>query len=344
CHKSFKISAKHPIVLLKDITTDKEPLSISSLIYCEEHPDEVVKAYCVDHSKPLCTLCATLSHRKCEDVVTIEKAASGIKKSKKVIELSTELKSTSKQLYDLIQSRKDFTTDFENETEAILTKVSTLKDNIVKHLNKIEEQVKDEIKLLKKEAGLKLSEKSTELESLKNTVDNWSNIIDTCLKHGSERQCLLELNKITENKVKFDDVFSKAISEMANVSILLETNDMTEQFAERVAAIGVVKLVETKASYPKLSFGKNVICFSENINVIKVIDLTGPNVYLSGIILKDTYVFTHSNSSKVLKYNHNGDCLTNLKLPNQPYDIDQMNNTTAAVSASFKIFFYHQHP
>ncbi|VDI02836.1 tripartite motif-containing protein 56 [Mytilus galloprovincialis] len=339
CHKSFKISAKHPIVLLKDIGTNKEPVIISSLIYCEEHSGEVIKAYCVDHSKPLCTLCATLSHRKCEDVITIEKAASGIKKSEKAIELSTELKETNKQLSDLIQSRKDLTTDFEKETEGLLTTISTIKDNIIKHLNKIENQIEDEIKSLKKEAGLKLSEQLQTLESLKSTVNNWTTIFDTCLQHGSEVQCLLELNRIYENKVKFGDAFTRGKSEMKNVSMLLETNDIAEKFAERVAAIGVVKLVETNASCPKLFIGKNVNLHSGNLNVIQVIDLTGPNVYLSGLFMKDTYVFTHSISSKVLKYSYNGNRLTELKLPNHPYDIDLMNDTTAAVSSKSNTFY-----
>lgn len=137
CHKSFKMTAKHPIMLLKDIVTNKETISISSLIYCEEHSGEVVKAYCVDHSIPLCTLCAILSHRKCEDVITIEKTASGITKSEQAMKLSTDLKETSKQLSELIQNRRDLKTDFEKEAEAIFTKVSTIKDNIVEHLNTI---------------------------------------------------------------------------------------------------------------------------------------------------------------------------------------------------------------
>ncbi|CAC5403472.1 TRIM56 [Mytilus coruscus] len=141
-NRSFRISAKHPIISLKDIGTKNETVIVSSLIYCEEHLGEVIKAYCVDHSKPLCTLCVTLSHRKCDDVIKIEKAASGIKKSQKAMELSIELKDTSIKLSHLIQNRKTNLTDFEKEAEAIRTKVSTIKDNIVKHLNKIEEQLR----------------------------------------------------------------------------------------------------------------------------------------------------------------------------------------------------------
>lgn len=44
--------------------------------------------------------------------------------------------------------------------------------------------------------------------------------------------------------------------------------------------------------------------------------------------MKDKYVFTDDKSSKVLHYSNQGDCLTELKLPSRPYDVDQMNNTS----------------
>ncbi|XP_076086874.1 E3 ubiquitin-protein ligase TRIM45-like [Mytilus galloprovincialis] len=193
CHKSFRMTARHPTILMKDIINNKELVNTSCLIYCEEHPGEVVKAYCVDHSEPICTLCATLSHRKCKDVTTVEVAASGIKESQKVKELSAKLTGMSKQLSDLIQNRKEHTVDFEKEADAAFRRVSTIKDNIVKHLNTIEEQIKGEINKSKKEVVLKLSDKSTELESLKSTVGNWVTIFDICLQHGSELQCSLEI-------------------------------------------------------------------------------------------------------------------------------------------------------
>ncbi|CAC5401221.1 TRIM56 [Mytilus coruscus] len=339
CHKSFKMSAKHPITSLKDIASNNETVSVSSLIFCEEHSGEVIKAYCVDHSKPLCTLCATLLHRKCDDVITIEKAASGIKKSPKTMELSSELKETSKQLFDLIQNRKGHLTDFEKEVEAILTKVSTIKDNIFLHLNKIEEQIKDQIVKSKKEEVLKLSEKSTELESLKSTIDNWITLFDSCLQHGSELQCLLEMEKISENKVKFGDAFSKVISETKNISMLLEANDIAEEFSKRVSVIGVVKVIETGASRPKLSLGKTLNFHTGNINVIKVIDLSGNLVYLSGIFMNNDLIFTHYKLSKVLKYNHNGSCVAELCLPDKPFDIVQLTDTTVAVSTKNKTLF-----
>ncbi|XP_063409015.1 E3 ubiquitin-protein ligase Midline-1-like [Mytilus trossulus] len=338
-HKSFKISAKHPIISLEDVGTNKETVIVSSLIFSEEHSGEIIKAYCVDHSKPICTLCATLSHRKCDDVTTIEKAVSGIKKSQKSMEMSTELRDTSKQLSDLIQNRKTHLTDFESEVGAILTKVSTMKDNIIEHLNKIEGQIKDEIIKSKKETVLKLSEESTDLESLKSTVDNWIAIYDTCLHHGSELQYLLEINRISENKEKFGDAFIKSMSKIKNISMHLEANDIAENFAKRVPVMGQIKLVETDTSCPKLSLDKTINFHNGNINVIKCIDLNANSVFLSGLFMKDEFIFTNSQSYEVLKFSHNGDILAKLKLSDEPCDIDLINGTKAAVSSSSKTIY-----
>lgn len=68
----------------------------------------------------------------------------------KRIRKGNELKETSNYLSNLIQKRKDLKTNFEKETEAILTNVSTIKNNIIKHLIKIEGKVQDKIIALKK--------------------------------------------------------------------------------------------------------------------------------------------------------------------------------------------------
>ncbi|CAG2200216.1 TRIM56 [Mytilus edulis] len=321
-HKSFKISAKHPIISLEDVGTNEETVIVSSLIFCEEHSGEIIKAYCVDHSKPICTLCATLSHRKCDDVITIEKAVSGIKQSQKSIELSTELKDTNKQLSDLIRDRKNHLTDFEKRGARYSYKG----------------QIKDEIIKSKKETVLKLSDESTDLESLKSTVDNWIAIYDTCLHHGSELQCLLEMNRINENKEKFGDAFNKGMSEIKNISMHLEANDIAENFAKRVANIGEVKLVETNTS-PILSLVKPINFHTGNINVIKFIDLNAKSVFLSGLFMKDEFIFTNSQSYKILKYSHNGDILAELTLSGQAYDIALIIDIRAAVSSNLKTIF-----
>lgn len=55
--------------------------------------------------------------------------------------------------------------------------------------------------------------------------------------------------------------------------------------------------------------------------------------------MNNDIIFTHHKLSKVLKYNHNGCFLTDLSLPDKPFDIVQLTDTTAAVSTGNKTLF-----
>lgn len=81
CHKMFKMLSTHRLVSLSDTSTEMR--SAKSQLLCEKHSFEIIKFYCFDHSEALCSACATLLHRECGEVISIEVAASGIKQSEK---------------------------------------------------------------------------------------------------------------------------------------------------------------------------------------------------------------------------------------------------------------------
>jgi hypothetical protein len=64
------------------------------------------------------TICTRFAERllKCEHVVTIDKAVNGVKESSKAIELLTKLKDTSVKLNEILKTRKDNVSRFEEET------------------------------------------------------------------------------------------------------------------------------------------------------------------------------------------------------------------------------------
>jgi patatin-like phospholipase/acyl hydrolase len=71
-------------------------------------------------------VCATVHHRKCEHVVTIDKAVYGVKESSNAIELLTKLKDTSVKLREILATRKDNVSRFEEETNAVLAEINFL--------------------------------------------------------------------------------------------------------------------------------------------------------------------------------------------------------------------------
>ncbi|CAC5383174.1 unnamed protein product [Mytilus coruscus] len=130
CHKLYKITRAHKIVLIKDIKADSAVSGLFAYVTCKEHPDKTIEVYCQDHSKPCCTVCATVHHRKCEHVVTIDKAVIGIKESEKAKNLMTKLTETSNTLGEVLQNHKTNKENFENGIETVLQEIISLRKSL----------------------------------------------------------------------------------------------------------------------------------------------------------------------------------------------------------------------
>ncbi|CAC5394283.1 TRIM56 [Mytilus coruscus] len=157
-HKNFKMLARHKLLNIQEMQSGSTPFVVGEVQSCEEHPEKIVEFYCLDHSQPCCTSCATLSHRKCENVTSIQKAASGIKQSTKASVLSQRLREYVIRLGEIIDDRNKNSTDVENSTEEIKTRVTDMKTGILKHIDSIEETLIVELTSTKKQIEIKLKD------------------------------------------------------------------------------------------------------------------------------------------------------------------------------------------
>jgi hypothetical protein len=67
----------------------------------------------------------------------------------------------------------------------------------------VADKMKEKVTSSKKNTVITLSDEVTELSSIKCTVENWKVILDTCVQHGSEQNCLVEIDRITSLSPKF---------------------------------------------------------------------------------------------------------------------------------------------
>ena len=224
CHRSFKMTSSHVLVPLEEMNSDNMSLGVRGINYCSEHSGKIIEVYCVDHSRPCCTLCATLSHRKCESVISIDTAATGIKQSTKALDLSNELQQKSKHIDEMIENRKENIGVIDKKTGDILANIDDVKDVVIKHLNEVADKMKEKVTSSKKNTVITLSDEVTELSSIKCTVDNWKVILDTCVQHGSEQQCLVEIDRITRKNFDLNKEMKEAILQPRNSLVTFEPN------------------------------------------------------------------------------------------------------------------------
>ncbi|XP_063402055.1 E3 ubiquitin-protein ligase TRIM45-like [Mytilus trossulus] len=322
-HKSFKMSIDHKVIQIKDVIKDSS-LSLSSLVACNEHPKKTIEVYCKDHSKPCCTLCATVHHRKCEQVVTIDKALYRIKESEKVKELVKRLHESNKNLEDVLQKRKQNIKTFETDIGTVLSKIETLRDNLIRHAKSLEENLRDELMNSKKQVTINMNDEVTELSSLKSNFMNWKNIFDACITDGSELHCLIKMQEILENLPQVDKRVTKITREIKDTSITFEPNNTTSD----ITSLGRIIL---KGSTTKRLQGISKVNFhSGNVKLLFTINVVGGE-QISGIFLNG-YILLSDYKGKIIKYDDKGTQIGELKITGTPSDITKIDDINVVVA------------
>jgi hypothetical protein len=334
CHRSFKMTSCHVILPLEEMNSDNISLGIRGINYCSEHSGKIIEVYCVDHSRPCCTLCATLSHRKCESVLSIDTAAAGIKQSTKAVDLSSELQQKSKHIDEMIENRKENIGVIDKKTGDILANIDDVKDVVIKHLNEVADKMKEKVTSSKKNTVITLSDEVTELSSIKCTVDNWKVILDTCVQHGSEQQCLVEMDRITRKNYDLDKEMKEAILQPRKSLVTFETNKFLCEFQANVESFGDLTLdsyLKTNGILGKVNF------VSGSIKILKTIEIEinkAGTKRITGIFVPNFLILTDSSNRQVIKYNDNYVYLSSLSLPKELSDITSMDEDSVAVASS----------
>ncbi|XP_063408214.1 transcription intermediary factor 1-alpha-like [Mytilus trossulus] len=326
-HKIFKMSRSHKIISINDINAETSNFSIHSHVTCKEHPDKTIEVYCKDHSKPCCTVCATVHHRKCEQVVTIDKAVTGIKESEKAKHLLTTLTETSNTLGKVLQNQKTNKENFENGIETVLQEITTLRGKVGKHLNTLEQKLRDEANSRRKEKLIKLDDETIDLSSLKNIVDNWKSLFEACISQGSEIQCLVKMDEILNNIPQTENDISKLLREIRTISVKFEQKDIISD----ISSLGSLIFDEHRPCAYSIPGMKITNLHTGKIRIAFTIDVTV--VAVSGIFFNNDIILTHYNQAKIVYYDHKGQQQEQIGIPYYLTDITKVNDQTVAVSS-----------
>ncbi|CAG2254017.1 TRIM56 [Mytilus edulis] len=332
CHKSFKVSAKHKLISFNEIQLGNSDLKISEVLSCEEHPDKIVEVYCEDHSMPCCTLCATLSHRKCENVISIVKAATGIKQSEQTTCLIKTLNERNTEICEIVENQKESLARAENNTEKITKEMTTLKKGIIDHLDQLEEKMKIELASSKKHVVLKITDNVNTFSSYKSTITNWHSVLSRSVEHGSDQQCLMEVNKIGLKITILEKELKEDMKKMENLTINFVPSKLIEKFQTSVESIGCLTIEDVSLYTQHVVGRRERFNFrSGDIKVLHTINAAEKND-TSAVFIAGYLVITSVHKRNVAKYSLDGQFVDSLTVEQSPKDIAQVDQTQVAIS------------
>ncbi|XP_071155300.1 uncharacterized protein [Mytilus edulis] len=180
-----KMSPPHKLVPMKEI-----PQLSSSLLNlsknCKNHPDEKIVLYCCQHDKVICGSCVTVSHQNCKPIISIEKAARGVKEGTAISDLERRLDNLSQVTENILSHSVATLEELTKSRNSIKKRVSEIKQTFVSYLEKLEADIHKDIDNKYKHCKETMSCNNDNIQSSADSLSIWKNDLKSLKQHVSE--------------------------------------------------------------------------------------------------------------------------------------------------------------
>ena len=210
---------------------------------CDEHPGEVMRFICVDHQLLCCSICATLKHRQCKELVYIPEL---------------DAKETSKQCLETMKNLDTIADSFKHvkrETDKVKHNLDELKskfeedlqklhDEIIKILNKVVERLRNELCIVYDSEKQYLNLRTKMCDEAINQIKKTNDEIDKTLKKGNDSKSFLMDKKITMDHIPdynslLDDIRLKNVNPL---EFEFKNSNNLHELAALMYSMGTLKI------------------------------------------------------------------------------------------------------
>ncbi|KAK3108110.1 hypothetical protein FSP39_001426 [Pinctada imbricata] len=330
-HRRNKASSNHKLIEIGADVPNDIPLQHAD-VFCKEHPEKKVKAYCNDHSVICCMTCVMLKHRKCDNVGSIEDAAEEMKQSDEVKEFEDKLKGFKTSLETFVQNRVDNLQNLDGNIKRIKLEVDTLFKELSKHLEELKTNVMLEIAKIEKEVKPEIEDERDEMKSEIAAVDNSVALFQTNMKHAPPAQFIQAMEKLAEQKTFLENYLKDQSTKIKDIEVTFKTNEKVLEIKSIIQEFGKLDIKRSEAAVTIEPTVNNVCMRSLNPILSSEIS-TGLDV--EGIAVLDCGQILLSMKAKntIQLRDHNcSDVLSKLSVPGSPRGVKMTGDSEGAVA------------
>ena len=211
CHKTLQVLRDHKVEALTNISTSLT----SSLVYCADHPEEVLKYYCTTCSSLICHECYMFEHKEhkyccIQEAIKVENA-----------DITNSLPSLKKAHSTVSQTKE--------KVESVMLSITNRRETIKSHINDIFQSiiaalVKRQQELLKEVDVFTLTKSSplqSQLESLNELVSDIECVMSTCSEASQE----FSPTEFLAIKCTLSEVMSSLMKQVEGTKLEAVSND-----------------------------------------------------------------------------------------------------------------------
>ncbi|KAL4228511.1 hypothetical protein ACF0H5_011559 [Mactra antiquata] len=298
-HLHVKVTSSHSVMPLDEMR--KMPLETimrkKSKVNCDRH-GESITLFCVDCKDPLCVQCMAVSHRRCENVITVSDAVTS----------QTDIDSIMATLKNLQMSLDsvDGLSVLEKQLEA---SIDTSRQEITYLSNSLCAKIRDQEQFLLKQLEHKaadakkvLKERTEPRKAQMKTAKSASQRLGNLLKYGSDVEVLMAFNQVKKQIDDYNMQIGDTNPNKLQVKVEFTPEEASLTYLDEMKSLGELK-IDTGADDGISSWG--VTCTA-----------------LEDIIVTDCM------NKRIQKFSKLGELADHIQLDDEPRDITTCGNGT----------------
>ncbi|XP_052803098.1 tripartite motif-containing protein 45-like [Mya arenaria] len=291
-HLHVKVTSSHTMTSLEEMR--KQPLDLimrkKSKVNCDRH-GESITLFCVDCKDPLCVQCLAVSHRRCENVITVNDAVT----SKTDIDNILETLRSFQMSLDNVDGLSVVEKELEDSVENTRNEITYLSNSLCAKIREQEQFLLKRLDEKSSEARNILKERTEPRKVQTKTAKAASQRMNNLLRFGSDVEVLMAFNQIKKQVDDFNLQMGETNPEKLKVSIEFTPDDTSLTYLDEMKMLGELR-IETGADDGISCWG--VTCTS-----------------------LDDIIVTDCKNKRIQKFSKGGELVDHIQLDDEPRDI-----------------------
>ncbi|XP_078311137.1 E3 ubiquitin-protein ligase Midline-1-like [Crassostrea virginica] len=317
-HHTNRFTMEHQVCNLEEREqTDKLEVDL----FCKQHASKRLEVYCFDHEEPCCLMCATVSHRKCDKVSSLEDCSQSL--GADVTRMLGKLEELQKTCVSEIERVTDDKKSLKDESTEIEKKVKTIREEIIQVLMEKERSFLESLKKTEENESFRLQGMLDELLTVQKTMEDNIKI----LKNSDEFPKVALFLELKQMEKRVSEIYTQTnkLMKSYHTSVLDgRIDDTVKTFHSCFKTFGEIRLREKK---PLIDYLSTKLVLERSLVVEGSSCLTDVDVLDDDII-----VTTCQNSRMVYLLDMTGKLLSSFTLKGNPWGIAAIQNKTFCVA------------
>ncbi|XP_063420920.1 uncharacterized protein LOC134706142 [Mytilus trossulus] len=252
-----RMSSPHNVVPIKNIPLSSSLFNLSK--NCEFHPEQRIVMYCSQHDKMVCDSCVPKSHPNCKPIISIEKAARGVKDGSAISDIERRIDNLSKVTENIVSQNEKTLEDLKESRDEFKQNVSVFKLNVAAQLNELEAETHRDIESKYMHCNRTVSKMKDNLQSNADSLSNWKRDFES-LKQNTSENHLFQAIKFLDAKCHQKELEIRKIQTAPLPTLTYHPSDSESNIKNFLSDLGTITVDDVLVQMPALAIDQQGQC------------------------------------------------------------------------------------